>query len=161
MSAVRVYTTTFGKNLLKAYTSWLDRPADDRADLPGRDVVDLSLSDKEIFQGLQGEDEWIESGMHEVFEYLYCGRRLVYLDLYIRSASCNGGSNYESKFQHVRTPKDSRYLATRDGRLPHPASWESPLQALMIISRHIDPARSYIRSCRIPCCVAAGLKLQM
>ncbi|OLQ08610.1 hypothetical protein AK812_SmicGene7863 [Symbiodinium microadriaticum] len=77
----RIYTATFGKNLLKAYTSWLATPAGDRADLRGREVVDLSLSDKEIFEGLQGEDEWIESGMHEVFEYLYRGTRLVCWDL--------------------------------------------------------------------------------
>ena len=99
MSAVRIYTATFGKNLLKAYTSWLAKPAGDRADLRGREVVDLSLSDKEIFEGLQGEDEWIESGMHEVFEYLYRGTRLVFLDLYgfgfqLAAGVSNGGLTY-------------------------------------------------------------------
>ncbi|CAE7781588.1 unnamed protein product [Symbiodinium necroappetens] len=83
----RIYTATFGKNLLKAYTSWLATPAGDRADLRGREVVDLSLSDREIFEGLQGEDEWIESGMHEVFEYLYRGTRLVCWDLTVSAKS--------------------------------------------------------------------------
>ncbi|OLQ04268.1 hypothetical protein AK812_SmicGene12645 [Symbiodinium microadriaticum] len=83
----RIYTATFGKNLLKAYTSWLATPAGDRANLRGREVVDLSLSDREIFEGLQGEDEWIESGMHEVFEYLYRGTRLACWDLTVSAKS--------------------------------------------------------------------------
>lgn len=139
VSALRIYTATFGKNLLKAYTSWLAQPVGDRADLRGREAVDLSLSDKEIFEGLQGEDEWIESGMHEVFEYLYRGTSLVFLDLH-GVEFLLAGMVGESKFTHAAPrripdtwqPVMSDYATQLREKAPR---WHQ-------LSRHIYPGRT-------------------
>ena len=71
LSQLSAYTATFGKNLLKAYEEWLALPSSSRGDLRRSQDIDLTRTDKEIFQSLEAGDLWLESRIHEVFLYLY------------------------------------------------------------------------------------------
>ena len=53
-------------------------PSAARGDLRARHGVDLSQSDREIFQALPTGDLWVDSRVHEVFLYLY---RCKYVEL--------------------------------------------------------------------------------
>ena len=68
---LRIYTRTFGKNLLYAFDEWCKLPPADRADVRGRRHVDLGSSDKEIFAALETDDLWLDARVHETFLYLY------------------------------------------------------------------------------------------
>ena len=69
---LRVYTTQFGENLMKAYESWRQLPATERGDLRVRRSVPTDKrSDREIFQEMELGDLWLESSVHEVFLYLF------------------------------------------------------------------------------------------
>mgnify|MGYP001817807468 CR=1 FL=1 len=71
LHGLRVYPEKFALNLMKAYENWCTRPAAERADIRGRISVNLKKTDKELFQDLPLGDLWLESGIHEVFLYLY------------------------------------------------------------------------------------------
>ena len=65
------YTALFGKNLLKAYEVWLSLPGDARGDTRVCKEVDLSCTDKELFDAMPLGDLWLDARIHEVFLYLY------------------------------------------------------------------------------------------
>ena len=73
-------------------------PANERADLRGKQAVDLSQTDKEIFLALPRGDLWIDSRVHEVFFYLCGSKNCQYLsrnslNLYIREPVAGGFCN--------------------------------------------------------------------
>ena len=81
LGELRAYTRLFGENLLKAYEEWRAVPGKDRGDLRGRKEVDLSKSDREIFDALPLGDLWLDSRVHEVYLYLAGCKHVQPLDL--------------------------------------------------------------------------------
>ena len=78
-SDLRIYTKTFGENLLKAFQEWRKLPPADRADIRTRRAIDLGNSDKEIFASLPTGDLWLDSRVHETFLYLYGSKNCQWL----------------------------------------------------------------------------------